>query len=179
MRISKDELVQNFHQETEIGNKKIKDSLETEKDYDCINFDDLGNTKHSKEKAEPIVYTPKRGRPKGSTKIREKIACEKLTIVLKQYQKELLVKKAKQDNRSTSDYIKNTLREIKNIKKAIIKDEENNPNNKSVSITISISKKEINELKAYAKKLNRNVSDSIRYSLKYPSKIKQQILKKY
>ena len=62
----------------------------------------------------PISNQAKKGRPKGSLKKvgREKIVNQKLTISLSKEEKELLEKKASEDDRSVSSFIRIKLKEL-------------------------------------------------------------------
>ncbi len=81
-----------------------------QKDVPGLDLDDLTYEDINK----PInISTVKRGRPKGSLKkvSRQKIVNQKLTISLTKEEKELLEKKAAEDDRSISSFIRIKLKE--------------------------------------------------------------------
>lgn len=160
------------------------ESLSNEMDFDEIDFDTLNHTQHKrKDKKKKAKSKVKRGRIKGSTTIIDRylVQNEKFTFTLPKYQKDKLIENAKHENRNLSNYIKNTLRNIRTVSKSIIKDDDKNENNKIVSITISVSKKELNEILEFSKSVDRKMADAIKHVLKNPKQFDHKskpILKK-
>ena len=152
---------------------EAQESLSTEMDFGELDFDTLTHTEHKRHE-KPKTKEAKAGRPHKSTTVvnRAKVKNKTFTFTLPDYQKEALQEQAKKDDRSLSDYILQTLRNIRSTTKPIIKDK--NQESKIVSITISISTKEHNELYNFSKKLNRKMSDTVKYVLKNPKEFTQK-----
>jgi len=182
MNISKEDLIKSFQEEDEtdsesISKKDAQESFSNEMTFDFGAIEQLSHQEHTRHLEEKKA----KGRPRGSTIIPNKVKKEKLTFQVSKYQKIELTEKAKGSDRSLSDYIRYVIRGIKDRTKAVIMDRENMSDDdlKKVSITISISKEEYNRIAKYCtQKLNRKIADGVRYILKHPSRIHNNILLK-
>ena len=151
---------------------ETQENLSNEMDFEEVDFDILNHTEHNRNsKSKPKTeQTKRKGRPHKSISIlnRKKVQNKTFSFTLPQYQKEVLQFNAKKEDRSLSDYIKNTLKNIRAINKPILKDLNKAEKSEMVQITISISTKEHQELLNYSKKLDRKMSDTVKYILKNP-----------
>jgi len=169
--------------------EETKIAIESKMVFNLEDIEKLSHSEHTRH-LKP-KKTTNRGRPKGSVKTadRNQIKNDKLTFTLCKFQKDELIEKAKKSERTLSDYIIYVIRRInkkedgKTInRKSIISNESENQKKEDlekVSITISLTKDENNRIKKYCiEKLNRKIADGVRYILKYPNRIKGNILPK-